>query len=920
VADGEPDVFLSYSRKNKEFVEELHGFLIENEKDVWVDWEDIPVGSEWRDDIATGIDAAAGFVFVVSSTSLASEECAKEVDHALGRGKRIVPIVCDDSHPSATRDEIRNLNWVLCRDGANRVEAFERVLKGLDTDLEWTREHARLTVRAAEWEKNKRNPSFLMRGSDLQSAEQAIAAGAAKDPQPTELHSAYVLASRHASTRRQRLLLGGVSIALAVAIGLGILSLLQRNDARAATRAATSVALASASNDRVETHPDQALLLALAAYESSPSAQARGAAVNALEEAQTLGVSNFLHGDSVVKSLAFSPRGWKVAVGSEDGTVRVWNVRNHKEIATLAASGATRVVSVGFGAGGLVMAASDNGTVRIWKLNSSTASGQLKVPGGIAGAAISPDSSLVAAADGHRHVWFWNRRTGSRKELPAPPGPDVTLAFSHDGGTLAVGVTNSNVIDPGTPGEIAVYDTASQEPIGLLPNDDHEVSGVAFARHGDLLATSGADLSNTKYDPKSVYGEIRLWHARSRKPVGLTVKSKETVSSVAFARDGRTVVASLQDGTVQAASPTTGKWVGPTLHPLTADADMLALSGDGSEIAAASTDDTSVRLVPVVHPLELGLTSGPRDSDLYQLAFSTDEQKLAAAGGYDSRVSLVDVHTGAMSTPPWLHIDPDADQLAFSPNRQILAARNSDGSVQLWNLESHKSAGHLPKHSQATFGALAFNESGSELAVGDDYGALRLWSVPEQRVVAKTVVQGGVSSLAFVGSDILIVEGNSWAVDRWDGRSAVQHVLTPPDTAQALGVDGSNAWFWKVVAALFPKGGGPLFNGVSVSPDGRTLAAPAALGKDEFGIQLWDVATRTPLGRPLPAFSESAVAFSPDSSVVAAAGGRVRIWQGILWRNAAELKTRICGLVLGGFTADEWSAIAPGVSRPHPCS
>ncbi len=372
MADADPDVFLSYSRKNKEFVEELHGFLIDRQKDVWVDWEDIPPASEWREDIARNIDAAAGFVFVVSSHSLASEECAKELEHAIAHGKRIVPIACDDSGSSAARDELRKLNWILCRDGADRAKAFERVLHGLDTDLEWTREHARLLVRAVEWDKNKRNASFLMRGSDLQSAERELATGAAKDPQPTELHSAYVLESRRAATRRQRLLLGGVSIALAVAIGLGILSLLQRNDARRATRAATSVALASASKDRANTHPDEALLLALAAYESSPSAQARGAAVNALEEARTLGVGGFLHGDSVVDSVAFTPKGWEVAVGSEDGAVRLWDVRRHKALSTLDPPGSGRVVSVGFAGRGFVMAASANGVVRLWNANSGS--------------------------------------------------------------------------------------------------------------------------------------------------------------------------------------------------------------------------------------------------------------------------------------------------------------------------------------------------------------------------------------------------------------------------------------------------------------------------------------------------------------------------------------------------------------------
>ena len=36
------DVFISYARKDKEFVRRLHAALIEAGRDSWVNWEDIP--------------------------------------------------------------------------------------------------------------------------------------------------------------------------------------------------------------------------------------------------------------------------------------------------------------------------------------------------------------------------------------------------------------------------------------------------------------------------------------------------------------------------------------------------------------------------------------------------------------------------------------------------------------------------------------------------------------------------------------------------------------------------------------------------------------------------------------------------------------------------------------------------------------
>ena len=45
------DVFISYSRKDKEFVRSLHEALARHNRDTWVDWEDIPLTADWLKEI-----------------------------------------------------------------------------------------------------------------------------------------------------------------------------------------------------------------------------------------------------------------------------------------------------------------------------------------------------------------------------------------------------------------------------------------------------------------------------------------------------------------------------------------------------------------------------------------------------------------------------------------------------------------------------------------------------------------------------------------------------------------------------------------------------------------------------------------------------------------------------------------------------
>src|SRR5689334_3005849 len=87
------DVFISYSRKDSDFTRRLHSALTAQNRDVWVDWEDIPVTAQWWNEICMGIEAADTFVFITTPDSLASPICNLEIAHALQNHKRLVPIM-----------------------------------------------------------------------------------------------------------------------------------------------------------------------------------------------------------------------------------------------------------------------------------------------------------------------------------------------------------------------------------------------------------------------------------------------------------------------------------------------------------------------------------------------------------------------------------------------------------------------------------------------------------------------------------------------------------------------------------------------------------------------------------------------------------------------------------------------------------
>lgn len=92
------DIFVSYSRKNLDFVQHLSDDLEQVGKDIWFDkkkeaLQGIPAGSLWWDEIKRGIESADNFLMIITPQSMQSPYCHAEIAHALNHNKRIVTLL-----------------------------------------------------------------------------------------------------------------------------------------------------------------------------------------------------------------------------------------------------------------------------------------------------------------------------------------------------------------------------------------------------------------------------------------------------------------------------------------------------------------------------------------------------------------------------------------------------------------------------------------------------------------------------------------------------------------------------------------------------------------------------------------------------------------------------------------------------------
>ncbi|MEP6895968.1 MAG: TIR domain-containing protein, partial [Chloroflexota bacterium] len=343
------EIFISYSRRNKPFVERFLKALYDNgysPDTVWIDWEDIPPSSKWEDEIRKGVQKTNSVIFILSPDWATSRECEKELEVAVEYNKRLFPIVWQNVDPNTIRPELATLNWIFFRETDDFDEALQKLFAALKTDLSWVAQHTELLTRSNEWNTKNRDNGYLLRGSELQSAETWLSqASDNKQPRPTPLQNEYILASRQDDLRRQRRTLIRVSIAMVVSIGLAIAAVISGINALQQSQKALASQLAAQSTNLVSTQPDLALLLSLESNyigdelgKTDPSWL--GSLVTSLNSSPQLGMylrvpdkSGKIPDPAVaVRAVAFSPDDhWLVSTGNtfdDTGTVVLWDMKS----------------------------------------------------------------------------------------------------------------------------------------------------------------------------------------------------------------------------------------------------------------------------------------------------------------------------------------------------------------------------------------------------------------------------------------------------------------------------------------------------------------------------------------------------------------------------------------------------------------
>ena len=270
-----------------------------------------------------------------------------------------------------------------------------------------------------------------------------------------------------------------------------------------------------------------------------------------------------------VGSVAFSPDGGTLASGSDDDTIKLWDVATGHELRTL--QGHTHsVYSVAFSPDGSKLASgSSDDTIKLWDVATGR---ELRTLQGhthsVYSVAFSPDGSKLASGSSDDTIKLWDVATGRElRTLIGHTGDVQIVSFSPDGGTLASGSDDRT---------IRLWDVAigihKQTFFGIWGS---VVRGVAFSPDGRTLISGSSQgftlwhidsgnfqegfriggsgmvvLSPDGQTLAEIGGlDIELLHVPSGK-VQQTLNFPSRVRSGSFSPDGGTLASGHRDGTI----------------------------------------------------------------------------------------------------------------------------------------------------------------------------------------------------------------------------------------------------------------------------------------------------------------------------------------------------------------------------------
>ena len=584
-----------------------------------------------------------------------------------------------------------------------------------------------------------------------------------------------------------------------------------------------------------------------------------------------------------VRCIRYSPNGRQIISGSDDSTIRIWDVETGAAVGNPLEGHTNRVLSIAYSPDGRhIISGSDAKRILMWDAETGAVVG-IPLEGhtdSVRSIAYSPDGRYIISGSDDKSIRIWDAETGAAVCNPLEGHTDSvwSVAYSPD---------ERHIISGSYDNTIRIWDAETGAAVGNpLEGHTDSVWSVAYSPDGWHIISGSHD--NT----------IRIWDAKTGAAVGDPLEGHTmSVWSVAYSPDGWHIISGSDDKTIRIWDAKTGSAVGNPLEGHTMSVWSVTYSPDGRYIISGS-DDKTIRIWDAKTGAAVGNSLEGHTYRVWSIAYSPDGQHIIS-GSSDKTIRIWDAKTGAAVGNPLEGHTYGVLCVAYSPDGRHIISGSLDETIRIWDAKTGAAVGNpLDVHTNSVR-SVAYSPDGRHIISGSRDKTIRIWDSKTGAAVGNPLEghTNSVRSIAYSPDGRHIISGSRDKTIRiWDSKTGavvgnpleghtkrVLSVAYSPDGQHIIsGSDDKTIRIWdaKTGAAV----GNPLEGhtnsvwSIAYSPDGQHIIS----GSLDNTIRIWDAETGAAVGNPLEGHTDSvlSVAYSPDGRhiISGSSDNTIRTW------------------------------------------
>ncbi|MCP4106055.1 MAG: protein kinase [Desulfobacteraceae bacterium] len=435
-----------------------------------------------------------------------------------------------------------------------------------------------------------------------------------------------------------------------------------------------------------------------------------------------------------ISSVTITPDGKTIVSGSDDKTVRVWDLETGQCVKILEGhTQAVDCISITPDSKTVISGSYDN-TLRVWDLETEQC---VKVLEGHTGpvycADITADGKIAISGNEDKTLRVWNLETGEcLMVLEGHTGPVYSVSMTPDGKTAVSG---------GWDNSVCVWNLQTRECVNLTERHAWDVTGVSVTPDGKTAVSGSHDKT------------LRIWNTQTGQCLKKFEGHRDFIESADVTPDGKIVISGSDDKTLRVWDMETGECL-KILEGHTSFVETVIVRPDGKTALSAGYDDSfrawdletgnCLKIIELFTPLIKSISITP-------------DGRAAVLANSDNVLYILHLKTGKCLNTLIGHTRDVAD-VCITPDGKTVVSASYDETLRLWDIETGECLNVLEGHTDSVNCVRVTPDGKTIISAGADR-TIRVWDIIKGNSVCIYLAKNALHSLSEIRTGLSFAYG-----------------------------------------------------------------------------------------------------------------------------------------------------------------